>query len=103
MAPHILRFTTAYKTPHAKVIFNIYTALKIRFPDTMGKFVQSKTGTPNTVPQDISALGTFKTGDMVIVSSQKGQQLDITHILQFSNDACTKAVGNQFNMLAQAG
>ena len=39
MALHVLRFTTVHKTPHAKVIFDIYTALKIRLPDTMGKFV----------------------------------------------------------------
>lgn len=55
MAPHMLRFTTAQPTATKKGFFDIYFALKIRFPKIVyiGRFIQSETGIPHNIPKSV--------------------------------------------------
>ena len=85
-------------------MFDIYLALQVRFPKIVGQFIQSAEEAPRSIPPDIRALGTFKLSEMTMASSQKeNERPTTTHIIQFSSDAYTKAVGNQLNALAQTG
>jgi hypothetical protein len=71
MPPHMLCFTMAWPTTHKKVMYDIYLALKVRFPKIVRQFIQSAEEAPRSIPPDTRALCTFKLSNMTMASSQQ--------------------------------